>query len=132
MDGGAKNVRVLIVDDSPTMRVFEKLVVEREFRAVVVAAAADGHEAISAARREQPDLVLLDVDMPVMDGLDALPLIVAVSPHSAVVVLSSGDYAERALVLGASAFVHKGELGDTVNALTEALDALTGDGLVRR
>lgn len=76
----------------------------------VIAEAENGREAIEMAETHQPDVIVLDVQMPVMGGLDALPEIRRVSPDSRVIVLSSMDGHEvspRAIELGASAYFDK-------------------------
>src|SRR6266508_1757449 len=80
--------RILIVDDHPLTRDALAALLERhEFR--VVGRAGDGEEAIAAARSLQPDLVLLDLSMPGLDGLAALPRIRLAAPGSEVVVLTA-------------------------------------------
>ena len=77
----------------------------------VVGLAADGEEAVELARSQQPDVVLLDLAMPRMDGLQALPLILEAVPGVRVVVLSGFDkhtMADRALEAGAHRYVEKG------------------------
>ncbi len=81
--------KVLIVDDSVVARgLFSRWVSESPLLEVA-ATAADGANGVKAAARCQPDIVILDLDMPVMDGLTALPEILRVSPKSAVLVASS-------------------------------------------
>lgn len=87
----------------------------------VVAAAADGREAIGLAEEHRPDVILLDLAMPVMDGLEALPKLREVVPEARIVVLSGFQQAllgKQAQELGAAAFVEKGatptELADTI------------------
>jgi two-component system chemotaxis response regulator CheB len=81
--------RVLIIDDSVVARgLFNRWVSEHP-RLVVAGTAADGVNGIRAAARLKPDIIILDLDMPVMDGLTALPDILKASPGSAVVIASS-------------------------------------------
>ena len=114
-------VKVLIVDDSRDLRDLLGIKVEMWGGYQVVGLAADGEEAVDLARSEQPDLVLLDLAMPRMDGLQALPLILDAVPGVRVVVLSGfdkGSMADRALAAGAHRYVEKGlstrELGTVV------------------
>ena len=65
--------RLVIADDVPPLRSLPRRVLERSGAFDVVGEAANGEEAIALARRHRPDLVLLDVSMPVMSGLEALP-----------------------------------------------------------
>ncbi len=81
--------KVLIVDDSVVARgLFSRWVGEHP-QLMVVASAADGVAAVAAAAKHQPDIVILDLDMPIMDGLTALPEILKASPGSSVVIASS-------------------------------------------
>ena len=77
----------------------------------VVGEAANGREAIEVVRATQPDVVVLDLEMPVMDGLRAIPRILGESPRTRVVVLTgvdAPDVEEEVLALGASALLCKG------------------------
>lgn len=102
---------MLLVDDAVDIRTLVRLGLERDGRFEVVAEAGDGREAVDRAREHQPDLIVLDVAMPVMDGLEALPLIRATSPRSRVVMLSgfTAESMERgSLDQGADAYLEKG------------------------
>ena len=101
---------VLLVDDVADLRFMLRLNLEGSGRFKVLAEGANGLEGVELARLHRPDLVLLDIAMPVKDGLDALPEIRAASPGSRVVILSSfGEqrFGERAMQLGATAYVEK-------------------------
>ena len=87
----AAPLRVLLVDDMAELRDLLARVLERDGRYVVVGHAGDGREGVSRAAELQPDLVLLDLTMPVMDGLEALPLLRRAAPSADVVVLSGLD-----------------------------------------
>ena len=107
---GRPPIRVLLVDDAADIRVLLKLVLEFDNEFVVVAEAADGAEAVRLATEHQPELVVLDIAMPVMDGLDALQQVRAVAPLTKVVMYSaydSGWLAERARGFGAAAYIDK-------------------------
>src|SRR5581483_5239619 len=80
--------RVLVVDDSPDIRLLVCRSVESLPGVEVVGEAADGASAVAEAARLQPDLVLLDLAMPGMDGLEALPRIKAAVPGCEVIALS--------------------------------------------
>ncbi len=101
---------ILVIDDSDDMRDLIELFLEKKDGVQVVGSAATGSEGVRLAEQLQPDIVLLDLAMPDMDGLEALPHILAGSPRSRVIVLSGFDHrvADQALSLGASRFVQKG------------------------
>ena len=101
---------VLLVDDVADLRFMLRLNLEGSGQFHVVGEAGNGLEGVALAREHQPDLVLLDIAMPLQDGMDALPEIRQVSPDSRVVILSSfGEqrYGDQAMRLGASAYVEK-------------------------
>lgn len=103
-------VRVLVVDDEPDLRILLWLAVEADGRCQVVADASNGREGVALAEELQPDVVVLDQMMPVMDGATALPLIRQVSPRSKVIMLSAmGDhqFRERLVDVGADAYLEK-------------------------
>lgn len=103
-------IRVLVVDDEPDLRILLWLAVEADGRCKVVADASNGEEGVALARELQPDVVVLDQIMPVMDGANALPLIRQVSPASKVVMLSAMSDAlvrEKVLQTGADAYLEK-------------------------
>jgi DNA-binding NarL/FixJ family response regulator len=102
---------VLLVDDTADLRELMKLALERggDFR--VVAQAGDGQEGVLVAREVHPQIVLLDIAMPVMDGLTALPEIRAACPEATIIMLSAFDTAftkERAFANGANGYIQKG------------------------
>jgi DNA-binding NarL/FixJ family response regulator len=101
----------VVIDDTQDMRDLLRLVLEAGGKIAVVAEAGDGAAGIAAVEAEQPDLVLLDLRMPVMDGLQALPGIKGACPSAKVVVLSafnSDVMAQRAVTAGADAYLQKG------------------------
>ena len=107
-------LKVLVVDDSADLRALISMVIQRHVGGWrVVATAAEGQEAIEMARSSQPDLVLLDIAMPVMDGLQALPLIREAAPAAVVVMLSGYPFAaagQGALDAGAHGYLEKADL----------------------
>lgn len=109
-----ESLSVLIVDDSADLRDLLSMVIERHpdgWR--VVATAAEGEQAVQEARTSQPDLVLLDIAMPVMDGMQALPLIREVAPQATVVMLSGYPFSTAgrgALDAGADGYLEKSDL----------------------
>lgn len=105
-------IRVLIVDDSAVVRGVLGRMVDSEPDMRVVTTAMNGRDALDALKQQQVDVVLLDIEMPVMDGMTALPLIVARHPTSRVLITSalthqSATMTTRALTLGAVDYVHK-------------------------
>lgn len=103
--------RTLIADDVFDLRLMVKLALERSGRFEVVAEANNGEQAMQMTREHQPDLVLLDISMPVLDGLEALPQILDACEDCKVVMLT-GFEASRlgptAIQLGASGYLEKG------------------------
>jgi DNA-binding NarL/FixJ family response regulator len=104
-------VRVLLADDEADMRHLLRLNLEMDGRFEVIAEAKNGAEAVALARVLQPDAVVLDILMPVMGGVDALPLIRDAVPQTSVVVLSAYPEAMVAdmRALGACAYHQKDE-----------------------
>ena len=103
---------VVLVDDSGEVRAIYRFVLDRADDFEVVGEATDGIEGLTAARTLQPDLVLLDIAMPVMDGLQALPLILDACPATTVVMLTgygvSSGLPQKTAVLGAAGYILKG------------------------
>jgi DNA-binding NarL/FixJ family response regulator len=92
-----------------------RLILETESDIVVTAEAGDGEEAVRVAKREKPDVVLMDVRMPNMDGLEATRQITEANPDTKVIVLTTfdiDDYVYGALRAGASGFLLKDAGGD--------------------
>jgi DNA-binding NarL/FixJ family response regulator len=123
-------VRLLLVDDEPSFLALTRMVLEERPGTEVVGEALDGEQAIAQARRLQPDAVLLDLNMPRVGGLQALPRLRAASPRSLVIVLSvARDQQElhQAKMAGAHAFIDKALSNDE---FLRALDAClaTADG----
>ena len=103
--------RVLIVDDADDIRMLLRMKLGRQDNIDVVGEAVDGVDAVDQARELQPHLVLLDMAMPRMDGLQALPLIRQAVPNVRVIVLSGfnqGTLEQEALAAGADRYVVKG------------------------
>ena len=103
---------VLVVDDHSSMRDLFRICLALEDDLRLVAVASDGDAAIAAAKRSQPDVVVLDHEMPKQDGIAALPALRAAAPGVRVIVFSaSNDHATkaRAFAAGASAYLVKDE-----------------------
>ncbi|HZC51476.1 MAG TPA: response regulator transcription factor [Mycobacterium sp.] len=108
-------VRVLIADDVADVRLLVGLFLEASGQFTVVGEAGDGQQAIDLARQCQPDLVVLDLSMPNMDGLEALPEIKQAAPGTRVVVLSGHAdpvIREAAREQGADGYLDKSASGD--------------------
>ena len=103
-------INLLIADDERLFRQSLKILLESGTNIKVVVEAADGQEAVLGARETQPDLALLDVDMPKMDGIKAAKLITTVSPKTKVLMLSvhhEEDKIRSALRAGAIGYILK-------------------------
>jgi two-component system response regulator NreC len=103
-------VNILLVDDHAVIRAGLKLVLERHSDFHVVGEASDGREGVAEAGRLHPDVVVMDLAMPNLNGMEAARQIVASSPAMAIVVLSmhsDEEYVLRALKSGARAYVLK-------------------------
>ncbi|WP_372594797.1 response regulator [Actinotalea sp.] len=101
---------VLLVDDQALLRMGLRLVLEAQDDVTVVGEAADGESALGQVRALDPDVVLMDVRMPGMNGIDATAAIVAAHPRTRVLILTTFDldeYAFAALHAGASGFLLK-------------------------
>ena len=122
-------LRVVIVDDAEELRILLRLALDREGDFSVVAEAADGETGVAAVIAHQPDLVLLDIAMPVLDGLQALPLIRTECPSATVVMLSGFGATSRAAIealqLGAHGYLQK---EGSLTRLADQLRDLMGTG----
>ena len=121
--GSVAPVRVLLVDDQRLMRAGFALMLSAEDDLEVVGQAADGADAVDQARRLCPDVTLMDVQMPVMDGIEATRQIVAESLGRVVILTTfdRDDYLFDALRAGASGFLLKNaEPEDVIDAVRAA------------
>ena len=133
-------VRVLIVDDQALVRTGFRMILEAEEDIDVVGEAADGVEAITEARRLEPDVVLMDVRMPELDGIEATRRLLANggAGDTKVVMLTTFDmdeYVYRALEAGASGFLLKDVQPELLVAGIRAVadgDALLAPSITRR
>jgi DNA-binding NarL/FixJ family response regulator len=120
---------VLVVDDDQAIRDTIRDVVEVEPGWRLVAEATDGREAIHLAEELQPDVVVLDLMLPVMSGIDALPQIVHVAPRSTVVMLTAHPGARElidAAALGAAATMEKTALTQLPAVIRDLLGTAHG------
>jgi len=114
---GENEIRVLIVDDQPQVRSALRLLLREKLGVTVVGEASDLDQALELVGLEQPDLVLLDWELPTQGGAAALAGLRTARPGLAVIALSGRPEARRAaLAAGADAFVSKGEPPDWLMA----------------
>ena len=123
--------RILIADDHPVVRKQVRSILEGHLRFEVCGEAQDGAEAIEEAQRLKPDVVVLNVEMPVLNGFEAAREIKLKLPQSAIVILSLNadrQLVEEAKKIGARAYVAKTKAG---GALIDAIQAaVTGSDFV--
>ncbi|MGO2539981.1 response regulator [Specibacter sp. AOP5-B1-6] len=108
--GVPERIKVLLVDDQPLLRMGFRLILEGEEDLHVVGEASNGIEALAAVERLDPDVVLMDVRMPLMDGIEATGKISASPSDASIIILTTFDmdeYAFAGLQAGASAFLLK-------------------------
>jgi len=134
----ASDIRVLLVDDQTLVRMGFRMLLDAEPGIRVVGEAADGIEALELATLEKPDVVLMDVRMPGLDGIAATRELLRLSPESRVIILTTFDldeYAFDGLRAGASGFLVKdtrpAELLAAVRAVANG-DAAVSSRVTRR
>src|SRR3979409_1130291 len=106
----AQLIRVLVVDDSAMTRTLLSQLITSQPDMTVVGTAATGHEAVRRATELQPDIVLMDVHMPDLDGIQATWLVSSKAPHGAVIMVTSEeriDFLQKAMSAGAQGYVLK-------------------------
>lgn len=120
MPGTSENsIRVLIVDDFAETRENIRKLLQFESDIEVVGAARTGQEALQLASELDPDVVLMDINMPDMDGIVATETLLTQVPHTQIIILSvqsEGDYVRRAMRAGARDFIAKPPSGDELVA----------------
>ena len=112
-----QGIRVVIVDDDPLVRSALSHFVSRDPEITVVAQAEDGVEAIATVEREQPDVVMMDVQMPEMDGIEATGVIAERWPHVRVLAVTTLDGSDTVLPMlsaGASGYLLKDSSADDI------------------
>ena len=112
-----QGIRVVIVDDDPLVRSALSHFVSRDPEITVVAQAVDGVEAIATVEREQPDVVMMDVQMPEMDGIEATGVIAERWPHVRVLAVTTLDGSDTVLPMlsaGASGYLLKDSSADDI------------------
>jgi DNA-binding NarL/FixJ family response regulator len=124
----ARRDRVLVVDDAANLRELLTLLLETEDDFEVIGNASDGEQALQIAESCKPDIVLLDLAMPIMDGMQALPNLRRLLPDAVIVTFSGFEEAslvDEAIAAGASAYLEK---GSSVTQLVDLLRMLRGRG----
>jgi DNA-binding NarL/FixJ family response regulator len=131
-------IRVLVVDDQAMVRAGFRLLLGDEPDIEVVAEASNGLEAVTEAARHHPDVVLMDIRMPELDGLEATRRILAADANARILILTTFDldeYVYRALKAGASGFVLKDDPPERLIAAVRTVaegDALLSPSITRR
>jgi len=125
------SIRVLLVDDQELVRYGFRLILEAHQGITIVGEASDGMQAIGAVNRLRPDVVLMDVRMPGLGGIEATRRITALYPQTRVIVITTYDldeYAFGALDAGAAGFLLKDTRPDELVTAVRAIH--TGDAVV--
>src|ERR1700737_5473780 len=103
-------MRILVVDDSGVVRDMLSALITAQADMQLVGTAATGHEAVRRAAELQPDIVLMDIHMPDLDGIQATWLVSSRAPHGAVIMVTSEeriDFLQKAMSAGAQGYVLK-------------------------
>src|SRR2546421_12923788 len=109
-NGRPHPIRILAVDDSVTVRETLAVLVESQPDMELIGSAASGNEAVRRAAELQPDIVLMDIHMPDLDGIQATWLVSSRAPHGAVIMVTSEeriDFLQKAMSAGAQGYVLK-------------------------
>ena len=126
-----RKIRVLIADDQPVIRKMVRSTLEEHPQFEVCGEAPDGAKAIETARKLKPDIVILNISMPILNGFEAAHQIKAKLPEAAIVILSSHAdqrFVEEAKKIGVRSYVAKSKVGE---ALVKAIEAaVKGDDFV--
>jgi DNA-binding NarL/FixJ family response regulator len=116
-------IRILIADDSPTVRAGLKLLLQYHEDWTVCGEAEDGEDAVKKAAELKPDVILLDISMPAMDGLSAAELIRRDAPETEILIVThfeSLDLARYAAQTGVRAYITKSRIGTDLEKAIEA------------
>ncbi len=129
--GSQQPYRILVAEDDEDYLETLAAVLEADGRFEVAGRARDGREAVALAGRLEPDAVVMDIEMPVLDGVEATRQLQEASPGLPIVAISGHDYEERVLEIreaGAADYVRKSRVEDD---LVLALEALVGASMRR-
>ncbi len=131
-------IKVLLADDQDLVRAGFRMILETQPDIEVVGEASDGVEAVTATRRVQPDVVLMDIRMPKLDGLEATSRLMAAGSAARVLILTTfdlDDYIYQALATGASGFLLKNAPPEQLISAVRVVaagDALLSPSITRR
>lgn len=120
----AARFRILVAEDDESFLDAIALLLEQDERFVVAGQACNGREAVKLAERLSPDAVVMDIEMPVLDGVEATRLLRAAMPDLPIVAVSGHDYEERVLEIrsaGAHDYVRKARIEDELPRVLVAL-----------
>jgi two-component system, chemotaxis family, chemotaxis protein CheY len=121
--------KILLVDDESHIRKYVGLIL-KQLGAKSILEAGNGQEAIAVYEREKPELVLLDVNMPIMDGLETLKILKAIDPDCVAIMLTSlanRQTIEEAIAHGAANYIRKDTPKEEIaKALSETIEACFG------
>ncbi|MBC7954201.1 MAG: chemotaxis response regulator protein-glutamate methylesterase [Rhodospirillaceae bacterium] len=139
--GAADQIRVMLVDDSAVVRGLVTRILEEDPAIAIVASVGNGQMALSALERQDIDVIVLDIEMPVMDGMTALPMLLKADPGVRIIMqstltLKGADISMRALQAGAADYIPKPtatrDLAGGMDFKTELLTKVKALGHARR
>jgi DNA-binding NarL/FixJ family response regulator len=116
--------RILVAEDDESFLDAIELLLEQDARFTVAGRARNGRDAVDLAQRVGPDAVVMDIEMPVLDGIEATRLLRTAAPELPIVAVSGHDYEERVLEIrqaGANDYVRKARLSDELPRVLAAL-----------
>lgn len=121
-------IRVIIADDSDFVRDGMRILLDIDEDFTVVGCASDGKEAVEQARREKPDVILMDIQMPEMDGIEATKLIVGENLGKVLILTTFDDYdlVKQALNNGAKGYLIKNHTPDQLKQMIKSINSGAG------